>query len=264
MLIAIATAIIAWIGWHAAIGAYTPGRGFGHALGIAGASVMAVLLLYPLRKHVGLLRNWVPLKQWFAMHVVCGIAGPLLVLFHTGFRLRSLNATVAVASMVLVAVSGVVGRFLYRKIHHGLNVARAASQDMQGALARELAQAERVAGPLPAVRLELARFAAVASRPLAGWRARVFHFLAFGFRRALAQRRISGALGQVPLERRSPARAQLASLERASCDALQAMQRIAQFAAYERLFSLWRILHVPLVFMLVISAIVHAMAAHAY
>ena len=33
---------------------------------------------------------------------------------------------------------------------------------------------------------------------------------------------------------------------------------------YERMFSLWHILHVPFVFMLVISGVVHVIAVHMY
>lgn len=264
VLVAILAPVFAWIAWQGAAGAYAPGSRFGYALGVTGTSMMAVLLLYPLRKHVRLVRNWVPLKHWFAMHMICGITGPLLVVLHSTFRMRSLNATVAMSSMILVALSGVVGRFLYRRIHRGLNDARAVSQDLQHALAGELAEAERVIQPLPAVKQELDRFAAVASQPQLRWRGRAFHFVTLGWKRLRAEHRIARALARVPAAPRSPARAQLASLRRTSRGALRAMQRVAQFAAYERLFSLWRILHVPFVFMLVVSAIVHVVAVHAY
>ena len=45
---------------------------------------------------------------------------------------------------------------------------------------------------------------------------------------------------------------------------LLAVRHTAQFTAYERLFSLWHILHVPFVFMLVISGVVHVIAVHMY
>jgi hypothetical protein len=39
---------------------------------------------------------------------------------------------------------------------------------------------------------------------------------------------------------------------------------IAQFSTYEKLFSMWHIFHVPLVYMLVFSAIWHVVAVHMY
>ena len=45
---------------------------------------------------------------------------------------------------------------------------------------------------------------------------------------------------------------------------LASVVRVAQFTAYERLFSLWHVLHTPFVYILVISAVVHVVAVHAY
>jgi hypothetical protein len=45
---------------------------------------------------------------------------------------------------------------------------------------------------------------------------------------------------------------------------LEAAVRAAQLQTYERLFSLWHVLHVPLVWMLIISAVAHVVAVHAY
>ena len=41
-----------------------------------------------------------------------------------------------------------------------------------------------------------------------------------------------------------------------------AVKKAAAFAFYERLFSLWHFLHVPLFLLLVIVAIIHVFAAH--
>ena len=39
---------------------------------------------------------------------------------------------------------------------------------------------------------------------------------------------------------------------------------LAEFQAYERLFSLWHALHLPLIFMLLVAAVVHIVAVHVY
>ena len=41
-------------------------------------------------------------------------------------------------------------------------------------------------------------------------------------------------------------------------------RRVLEFDAFERLFSLWHVLHLPLFFMLVIAGIVHVIAVHVY
>jgi hypothetical protein len=45
---------------------------------------------------------------------------------------------------------------------------------------------------------------------------------------------------------------------------LTTVQDLAQFSTYEKLFSLWHIFHVPLVYMLVFSAIWHVISVHKY
>ena len=45
---------------------------------------------------------------------------------------------------------------------------------------------------------------------------------------------------------------------------LVASRRVAEFEAYEHLFSFWHLLHVPLFFMLLIAGIVHVIAVHVY
>jgi hypothetical protein len=45
---------------------------------------------------------------------------------------------------------------------------------------------------------------------------------------------------------------------------LNAVVRVAQFTAFERIFALWHLAHLPFVYLLVISAVVHVVAVHAY
>ena len=45
------------------------------------------------------------------------MVGPILVLFHANFSLGATNSNVALISMLLVAGSGVVGRYIYTRLH---------------------------------------------------------------------------------------------------------------------------------------------------
>jgi hypothetical protein len=45
---------------------------------------------------------------------------------------------------------------------------------------------------------------------------------------------------------------------------LNSVVRIAQFEAYTFLFSLWHVAHVPFVYVLILTALVHVYAVHAY
>lgn len=94
--------------------------GIGYWFGIIGGSMMLVLLIYPLRKRF---RRWAVIgsvKSWFRIHMILGVAGPVIIIFHSGFKLGSFNSSVAFFCMLTVAISGLVGRKLYEGIHHGL------------------------------------------------------------------------------------------------------------------------------------------------
>ena len=68
---------------------YTPGSGLGYGLGLCGGLMMLALLIYPLRKSVAALHAWGPIKYWFRAHMILGVVGPLMILFHSTFHFRS-------------------------------------------------------------------------------------------------------------------------------------------------------------------------------
>jgi len=268
---AAAAAILAALvlaGWSVRHGAhYASGKGLGYALGVVGGLLMLGLLLYPLRKRFRFMQQWGALKHWFRFHMVGGVLGPLLVLFHSNFKVGSFNAAVALSSMLLVVASGLIGRFLYRKIHHGLYGSHANLKELEQALAQQLEAIEPVLRSMPPVKQEVERFAALVSQRPAGRGARAAQFLLLGTRRRLAARNLrrklaacAGAEDHGMLASRASLDALLETLD----SALQAAQLRAQFSTYERLFSLWHVVHIPFLCMLVLTATVHVVAVHAY
>jgi hypothetical protein len=263
----LAAVVLGAAGWLAANGAgYRPGSSLTYTLGLVGGSMMLLLLLYPLRKRLPFLQGVGAVKHWFHLHMVCGICGPALILLHSGFRVGSLNAMVALSCMLLVATSGLVGRFIYRQIHHGLYGRRATQREAEEALARDLAALSPQVSDLPVVKTEIERFGKVAARHPHGAAARAMHFMSLGSRRRAARRRVHRAIvaGTAAHGHDAGAQVRLERLYATADETLLALQRTAQFAAYERLFALWHVLHVPFVYMLGISAVVHVVAVHAY
>jgi hypothetical protein len=121
-LFVIASIAALYLGWRVIpLGRYiTPERGIGYSLGIAGGGLMLLLLLYPARKRVRWLAFMGSVKTWFRLHMVMGIVGPILVLYHANFSLGAANSNVALVCMLVVAGSGLIGRYLYTRIHEGL------------------------------------------------------------------------------------------------------------------------------------------------
>ncbi len=115
-LVTIGVFLVLLSGWVASGDeSITPKSGLGYWLGVAGASLMALLFVYYLRKRsADGPRAARSIPAWFKFHVILGVAGPMLILFHCNFRLGALNSNVAMFSMGAVVASGVVGRYLYR------------------------------------------------------------------------------------------------------------------------------------------------------
>lgn len=250
---------------------YSPGSDVGYYTGLAGSIAMLVLLLYPVRKRVRFMHDWLPLKYWFRAHMFLGVTGPLLVVFHSKLHIGSLNAAIAFFSMFAVFLSGLVGRFVYVKIHHGLYGRRTSREDLKAALGLSAQDVQSQLHFVPAVEARLQKFEADILGTRRGWLGRMMLFFTIGPRAAWVAYRVGKALREASKHDVQAAGSDRARLREAAASSkttirayLRAIKAEAQFAAYERLFSLWHVLHVPLVFMLLFTAIVHVLAVHMY
>lgn len=245
--------------------------GLGYWLGIAGASSMAVLLLYPLRKRVRFMHSLGATRHWFRMHMVLGVLGPLLVLYHCNFSLGSLNDTVALACTLLVALSGLVGRYVYAKVHADLDGHRASLTELTQRARLTAADRTRAAAIVPELLERLAAYDAVVLRPPQSTLAVILLPLKLAVTtRWAAHRLLAYARRQLRLQatRSSVVRAEHARLQRATAcfvkDHLRRVRRVAELGSYERLFSLWHVFHLPFFYMMVVAALIHVLAVHMY
>jgi hypothetical protein len=244
-------ALVAW-GGHVRDEHYVSADfGLGYALGIIGLSAMLLLLLYSVRKRLRAISGWGPLRHWFGIHMALGILGPVAILFHANFRMGSLNSSVALVCMLLVAASGVVGRLIYPKIHHGLYGRRASLRALERAAASQRDALGGAVAAFPALAHALAEFDALARQEAGG----PFSAMARATRlggRARALRRLA------------PPGRQAESTRRSLADYVAAVRQVAGFSVYERIFALWHAFHLPLCFLLFAAAFVHVIAAHLY
>jgi len=132
---------------------------------------------------------------------------------------------------------------------------------------KELEALDTLLRRMPLVKAELDAFAALVSHQPEGWWRRVGHFPVAGWRRSgggAPRPARDHALCRPRHRRREASHAGLTALLRTIDATLQAAQRAAQFTTYERLFSLWHVIHIPFMCMLVITAVVHVVAVHVY
>ena len=92
--------------------AMRPGGLVGHGYGIVGTGLILTNLLYLLRRrfaNAGLLS----MRRWLDVHVFTGLTGALLIAFHSAFQFRTAIAVVTAASLGIVVMTGLLGRYLY-------------------------------------------------------------------------------------------------------------------------------------------------------
>ena len=92
-----------------------PAGEIGIKLGILGLGMFLVIFLYPLRKRWGWLARQGSTRNWMDFHVLLGMAAPFVIAFHASFKFRGF-AGMAFWIMTAVALSGVIGRYLYGQI----------------------------------------------------------------------------------------------------------------------------------------------------
>jgi hypothetical protein len=253
------------------MGFFKAGDDLGYWLGVAGGVMMLLLFSYPMRKHFNFSRNWGRVKWWFVAHMFLGVGGPLLILVHSTFRVGSLNAAVALYSMVAVAVSGVVGRFIYARVNRGLHGEKAGLRDLQTRAGLEEADARSRLSFAPEVESRLIAFEQRELKARVGWLTYLRQVFWLPLQQWLTYRRCVSEVGRTL--NGLAAQHQWSAMDLAKREKhakalvwryLHAVTRVAQFTAYSRLFSLWHVAHIPFVYLLLLSAVVHVVAVHAY
>ena len=264
--------LLVFCGWK--YGSYlylTPEQGVGYALGITGGTMMLLLMLYPLRKHARWAQGLGAVRHWFRGHMLLGILGPVCILLHCNFQLGSINGNVALFSMLLVAGSGLVGRFMYSKIHYGLYGRKADLEDLGSDTAMARGELGPVFKEVPAMKNRLQRIEDKAVATQNGFLSCLVSMLVISIRSRwcllvslLELRRFF----RTPVVRERLTRDQHRYYYRKAGYYLRTylytVRKVAGFSFFERLFSMWHVLHLPLFVMLLIAGLVHVYAVHMY
>ena len=248
----------------------TPETGYGYWLGIIGGSLILFLLLYPLRKKVRFFNMFGKVKTWFKLHMLFGVLGPVAILFHANFSLGSTNGNVAFFSMVVVASSGFVGRYLYAKIHHGLYGRKANLKELREAI-RE--SKSKIGGHFKLTQNVVRKIKASEKLLLRNrnilWATLVWPiiFIRTEITKSSLSRTLKKSFSSVSKEKGWD-KEMVNSLYREANNEVQpyieGLYNMYGFRIFEGLFSLWHLLHYPLFIMLLITGVIHVVVVHSY
>jgi hypothetical protein len=265
-------ALVVWWGWEVRDQHYMSAKfGVGYMLGIVGTTLMALLLLYPARKRARAFRNLGPIKYWFRVHMIFGVIGPMLVVFHCNFSLGSFNSQTVLFCTLIVSFSGFFGRYFYARIHHGLYGRKANLDELQKDFVDIRDKGSAFAQFLPTIMEDLARVERPLLSPTGKLQAGMATAMFAGITTHWANLRIRMKLGDAldaaatasPIVARERERLET-NCRRYVAGRLRQLRAYAQFMMFERLFSIWHVVHYPLFIVLVAAVIVHIIAVHMY
>jgi hypothetical protein len=252
---------------------YTAGDDVGYYMGMVGGIMMLSLLVYAARKRFQFFyrHNLGTMVNWFKYHMVVGILAPTIIVFHSTFRIGSMNARVALYSMLLVVFSGIIGRFLYRHIHKGLYGAKLTIADVNKTFEDATIMVGHDFKYTPAINGHLYAFNEYATAELKGVIARVWRFITLRYRGKKTEEEVRQIMMGVikkdlheELITKKEARIAWNETKMKIREYIDASINITQLAVWEKMFSLWHIIHVPFLWLLVITGIVHTFAVHMY
>ena len=108
--------LILWLGFVLHSSPRFAGSFWGGLLGLVGALLMLVPLVYMIVKRIKALKKavtkWVSMRTLLSWHIYSGIFGPILVILHTGHKFESVLGIALTALTLLVVASGFIGRYL--------------------------------------------------------------------------------------------------------------------------------------------------------
>jgi len=236
---------------HAGYWQWKAGGSFGHKLGVAGSSMMVLMLLYSVRKRVGALRRLGSLSRWLDVHIYLGVFGPLLVVLHSSFKVQGLVA-LSFWSMVIVASSGVLGRYLY------LQIPRTRAGEERALVELEAEDGELSGQLRTRFRLDEAQIAGLDALVAVPTRVGLLG----GFARLVTDDlRLRSGLRAFARSCRSVPAPVFADFERVVRQKAQVHRRILLWDRVHELFHYWHVLHKPFALVMYLFLILHVAVA---
>jgi hypothetical protein len=227
----------------------------GLAFGLAGAALFLYLWLYPLRKRLPALRRLGSVGTWLQLHILAGLALPLVVAVHADWHFTGLIG-LGYAGMVLVVLSGVAGRYLYSHIprrQDGVELSR------EGVASERRALLTRIAATTGLDPTEVGRTLHPGPGPgdgrgIAGTLARL---VAGDLARRREMRELSHRWSQPRPGLPAPDPHALAEAVRLARREVALEQQVRMLEATHRVFAWWHVAHLPVAITVFLTILVH-------
>lgn len=232
-----------------------PSGSVGHGLGVVGTTMMLLIFLYPLRKRSEILQKIGNQAQWLQVHIALGIAGPILVTFHSAGKLRGLVA-IAFYSMWAIVASGFFGRYLYAKIPRTVQGNKMNLKEIEAQLAK-LVEAVRTSEHREDILESIEGFLAHSRRQDGG----LIRALARLFLDDLQTPLNIHRIWSIVRRDRALSFRRRVQVSRLVLKQRRALDKLAVLDASQQLFSFWHIFHKPFTVMTFVIVSLHVAVA---
>ena len=222
----------------------------GHGLGIVGTLLIVFgVFMYIARKRSKSLARFGRLKYWLEFHIFLCTLGPVMVLFHTTFKFGGI-VSIAFWSMVLVVLSGVIGRFIYLQIPHTIE-GRAMSLNEVKAMQTDLGEFLKSSN-----QLDENSYAAVmeATRPIKSERKGnlIASMVSGYFQGQRNLRQLKGTLAGYGISRTD-----MRYIVKMVRHEMSLNNRIERLQTMQNLFRYWHVAHLPFALIMLVIMIFH-------
>ena len=254
----------AWLKWSQI--SFIANYDFIYNTGLVGGILMLIALTYSLRKRLAIFRNAGKVESWYYVHLCAGITGPLIIIFHSTFAIKSLNSLIAIIAMVLIVFSGALGRFLFTRL----------SFIMHSKLERINREEEQLFSTLvkydsELIRKHLSRLTLTClTQPKTIWHIPYAYFLVRG-QAAASYVLVGDQITKVLIEVAKRAGWDKHTLQVTVLNEkhylkqyINTLMDVSRVRSVEQLLSKWRMFHAPLMYLLLLCVLGHVWAVYAY
>ncbi len=232
----------------------------GQGYGIIGSLMITVgVIMYSSRKRWRAMANLGRIKNWLEFHIFLCLLGPMLVVYHTTFKIGGLVA-VSFWSMAAVVLSGVIGRYFYVQIPKGIYGNELSSQDL-AAENEKIAETLRKQFGFDANLLKRIDSAALPSRPVAEMG--LMEVISFFIVNDLMRRSRLHTLFE-ELERRGLQAQMLSRIRVMASRRIMLTRRIAFLQQFKKIFHYWHVVHLPFSIVMFVILSIHVGVAIAF
>lgn len=232
----------------------------GHGYGIIGSLMILVgVVLYSSRKRLRAFASVGKVKYFLEFHIFLCLLGPILIVYHTTFKIGGLVA-VSFWSMAAVVLSGLIGRYFYVQIPKGI-------QGNELSVGELTAENKKLADVLtsrfgldPDI---LRRIDAIASPPKDPAKMSLMETINFFLVNDLTRRaRLRTVFAR--LEQRGHHRHALKALRATATRRIILTRRIALLQQFRQIFHYWHVVHLPFSIVMVAILLIHVVVAIAF